>query len=585
MTKIQDPLPGLAALGALGLSFLSPLATWGIEYPIVLEKDVPAEMRDGTILRADVLRPDAPGRFPAILVRTPYGKEADWKDDRFAFRAARSGYVVVYQDVRGRYRSEGAFDPYRQEGPDGYDSVEWVAGLPYCDGNVGMTGLSYRGAVQWLAAVETPPHLKAIVPAMCFSTGRLFFYFGGTFDLSWIPWFYRNIAPDVRRRKGLPGPLTEEEAREQWRLHRDEWLGFLPLKELPALKDVAPSYYEWLEHPDDGPYWEFARIEAKYARVKVPTLNLSGWHDEGYGPVGAARNFNGTRDHGSRLILGPWTHGWPTLLSTQEGELDFGVNAGLDFDTLVLRWLDHWLKGIANGVDREAPVRVFVMGENAWRDEQEWPLARTEYTSYYLASEGRLVLGAPEIESPPDRYVYDPREPVEDPHGGEQGPFDQSPLLSRPDVLFYATEPLEQPLEVTGPIEVELYASSSAPDTDFVVRLLDVHPDGRAFSLMSPTLEVLRARYRNDESRPELLTPGKVERFELKNMMTSNLFQPGHRIGILVTSSYFPHFDRNPNTGGVFGEETDVRRAEQQIFHDSIRPSRLILPVISSPRP
>ncbi|MGH9337436.1 MAG: CocE/NonD family hydrolase, partial [Vicinamibacteria bacterium] len=236
---------------------------------LVLETDVPATMRDGVVLRADVVRPDAPGRFPAILIRTPYGKDSEWRDS-VAIRAARAGYVVVAQDVRGRFASGGLFAPYHQEGKDGYDTVEWVASLPYVDGKVGMAGLSYPGAVQWLAAMEKPPHLVTITPFMCFSTGRLFFYMGGAWDLSWISWFYLNIAPDVRAREGLPGPRTEVEADELWEKHREEWLRFLPLRELPALGKAAPHYYQWLSHPEDGPYWDFADVESRYDEIEIP---------------------------------------------------------------------------------------------------------------------------------------------------------------------------------------------------------------------------------------------------------------------------------------------------------------------------
>ncbi len=361
---------------------------------LVLETDVPATMRDGVILRADILRPEGDGRYPAILLRTPYGKAYEWRDS-FAIRAARAGYVVVAQDVRGRYASDGVFRPYHQEGQDGYDTVEWVASLPHVNGKVGMAGLSYPGAVQWLAAMEKPPHLVTITPLMCFSNARHFFFTGGAWDLSWISWFYLNIAPDVRARSGLPGPKTDVEADELWEKHREEWLRFLPLAELPILRDAAPVYYDWLAHPEDGPYWDFANVEARYDEIEIPALNLSGWHDEGYGPVGAIRNFRGTRKNGSRLVIGPWRHGTPRLDRIREGELDFGVNAGLDHDELLLRWFDFHLKGEKNGLDREKPVSIFVMGENAWREEDDWPLARRVETPYYLRSGGRLTLEPP----------------------------------------------------------------------------------------------------------------------------------------------------------------------------------------------
>ncbi len=548
-----------------------------------IERDVAVPMRDGVVLRADVLRPDEPGRFPALLVRTPYGKKAEWNDDDFPLRAARSGYVVAVQDVRGRFRSEGVFDPYRQEGRDGYDTIAWLAARPYCDGQVGTTGLSYPAAVQWLAAVEAPPQLRAMAPAMTFSTGRAFCYFGGALDLSWLSYFYLEIAPDVRRRLDLPGPKTAEAAAREWKAHGDEWQRFLPLRSHPALAGVAPAFFEWLDHPDDGPYWDFLRIESRYDRVRIPVLNLSGWHDEGYGPLGAARNFAGTRQWGGRLVIGPWTHGTPTPRKMRVGELDFGADAGLDYEGLLLRFFDRVLKGVANGLEREAPVRIFVMGDDVWRDEQEWPLARARPTAYYLRASGRLASGAPAAAEPADGYVYDPADPVVDPHGGTLGPFDQSPLAARPDVLYYRSEPLAGDLEVTGPIEVELWVSSSARDTDFVARLVDVHPDGKAYNLMSPTLEVLRARYRGGEDRPQLLEPGQPVKLRLANGMTSNVFKAGHRIGLVVTSSLLPHLDRNPNTGGVIATEARTLRAQQRVLHDAAHASRVVLPVV--PRP
>jgi putative CocE/NonD family hydrolase len=552
----------------------------GAARPVRVERGLEARMRDGVVLRADVLRPDRPGRFPALLIRTPYGKALEWGDDDFAMRAAREGYVVVVQDVRGRFASEGVFDPYRQEGRDGYDTIAWVAGLPYCDGKVGLTGLSYPAAVQWLAAVEAPKALRAMAPSMTFSTGRAFCYFGGAFDLSWLPWFYREISPDVRRRLDFAGPRTAEEADRAWAENGEAWLRQLPLATHPALAGTAPAFFEWLAHPDDGPYWDFLRIESRYDRVRVPVLNLSGWHDEGYGPGSAARNFAATRQWGGRLVIGPWTHGTPTPRKTRVGDLDFGKSAGLDYEGLLLRFFDRWLRGADNGIEREAPVRIFVMGDNAWRDEAEFPLARARPTSYYLRAGGRLAPEAPEAPEPPDGYEYDPLDPLVDPHGGTLGPFDQSPLEARRDVLAYRSEPLARDLEATGPIEIELWASSSARDTDFIVRLLDVHPDGKAFNLMSPTLEVLRARYRNGESRPELLEPGRVVKLRLANGITSNVFKAGHRIAIHVTSSLLPHLDRNTNTGGVIATDRLTLRARQRVYHDPGHPSRMVLPVI-----
>jgi putative CocE/NonD family hydrolase len=384
----------------------------------------------------------------------------------------------------------------------------------------------------------------------------------------------------VRRRRELPGPRTEEEAERAWAAHGEAWLRYVPLATHPALAGVAPAFFEWLDHPDDGPFWDFLRIESRTDRVRVPVLNLSGWHDEGYGPGSAARHFVATRRWGGRLVIGPWTHGTPTPRKTRVGELDFGSAAGLDYGGLLLRFFDRWLKREDNGLDREAPVRIFVMGDNVWRDEADWPLARARPTAYYLRSGGRLLPEAPVAGEAPDAYAYDPRDPLVDPHGGTLGPFDQSPLERRRDVLAYRSEPLAGDLEVTGPIEVELWVSSSARDTDFIVRLLDVHPDGRAYNLMSPTLEVLRVRYRNGEDRPELLEPGRIVKLRLANGITSNVFKAGHRLGIHVTSSLHPHLDRNPNTGGVIAREERVVRAQQLVHHDAEHPSRVVLPVI-----
>jgi hypothetical protein len=564
------PLVTLLALGSLRLAAES----------VRIDRDVEVPMRDGVVLRADVLRPERPGRFPALLVRTPYGKQAEWSEDDFAMRAARAGYAVAVQDVRGRYLSDGVFDPYRQEGQDGFDSIAWLARQPWSDGQVGLTGLSYPAAVQWLAAVDEPPQLKAMAPSMTFSTGRAFCYFGGALDLSWLPWFYKEIAPDVRRRLGLPGPKTAEEADRAWAENHEAWLRHLPLGTHPALAGVAPAFFEWLDHPDDGPYWDFLRVDSRYDRVHLPVLNLSGWHDEGYGPGSAARSFVATRPWGGRLVIGPWTHGTPTPRKTRIGELDFGSAAGLDYEGLLLRFFGHWLKGEDNGLEREAPVRIFVMGDNAWRDEREWPLARARPTAYYLRAGKQLELAAASADEAPDGYAYDPRDPVTDPHGGTLGPFDQSPLEARADVLAYRSEPLERDVEVTGSIEVELWVSSSARDTDFIARLLDVYPDGRAYNLMSPTLEVLRVRYRNGEDRPELLEPGRIVKLRLANGITSNVFKAGHRIGIHVTSSLHPHLDRNPNTGGVIATEQRTLRAEQLVHHDAAHPSRIVLPVV-----
>ena len=541
--------------------------------------------RDRIILRADLYQPAGEGRRPVLLIRTPYGRQG-YREDSLVAKAVERGYAVLVQDVRGRYGSAGDFDPYRREGRDGFDTVEWIAAQPWANGRIATAGLSYPGAVQWLTAVEAPPHLVCAFPAMCFSSPRQFFYFGGAFDMSWLPWTANNIAPDDRRRKKLPGPQTGREARAWFRDHGRDALRRVPLRGHPALAGVTPFYDEWLDHPDDGPYWDFADLERRYAAVRVPVFNLSGWHDEGYGPIGATRNFVGLREQGAtelarspRLVIGPWVHGEPTPDTRTVGDCDFGAAAGLDYDTLVLDWCDLHVRGIERGLGWQAPVRLFVMGSNRWRDESTWPVPATPRTLYFRGG-GKLSDEAPSSGEAPDRFVFDPNDPVEDPHyDAGLGPHDQRALESRKDVLVFSTPPLDDDLEVVGTIEFRLWVASSAPDTDFYCRLLDVDRDGAVWNLMSPTLEVLRAKYRNGEAEPQMLTPGEPVELTFRLGLTANRFLRGHRIRVHVTSSFFPHLDRNPNTGRPSAIEARLVPASQMVFHDAGRPSRVVLPV------
>ncbi len=561
------------------------------EYQVIIEKDVAAPMRDGVKLYATVYRPDTEGKFPVILIRTPYNKER-YQEYTFPRYAAQRGYVVIYQDVRGRYSSEGEFLPYVQEIDDGHDAVEWAAALPYSNGKVGTQGCSYLGAVQWQLATVAPLHLAAIFPQCCFAHGRHFFYYGGAFSLGWISWLNGRI-PDIKQRRGMD-VLSADEARRQWSRDSWKWYSFLPLKELPLLKEFCPYYFEWLDHPDDGPYWDFVDVEKKHKNVKVPAYNLTGWFDAGYGQPGAILNFTGMRKNGmtkiaregQKLIIGPWTH---CNFTSKAGDIDFGEEAQIDLDALVIRWCDYWLKGIDNGIMDEPAIRIFVMGDNRWRYEQEWPLARTEFTPFYLHSQGKanslsgdgiLNREIPTSENP-DRYIYDPANPVTHPGGGA-GPHDQRPVEVRNDVLVYTSEPLGSDLEVTGPIVAEIWASSSAEDTDFLFKVTDVYPDGYSQNITPTSSGVIRARYRESESEPELLSPGKIYKFTIgKDMVyTSHVFKAGHRIRVSITSSNFPHLDRNPNTGHPFGEDVELVRAAQTIYHDEKHPSKVILPII-----
>jgi putative CocE/NonD family hydrolase len=563
-------------------------------YQVTVEKNIAASMRDGTKLYADIYRPDTSEKVPVILIRTPYSKDLHGEDYSFPLYASRRGYAVVVQDVRGCFSSEGEFSPYIQELNDGYDSVEWAAGLPFSNGKVGMQGSSYLGAVQWQAAVMTPPHLVAIFPWCTFANARHFFFFRGTFDLSWIAWLNDRL-PDIKRHHLTTGQTPpEERAGREWSAHKWEWLNFLPLKNFPLLKEYCPYYYEWLSHPDDGPFWDFANVEKRHPDVAVPAYNLTGWFDDGYGQPGAIRNFLGMRKNGKtpaaregqKLIIGPWTHSEPTL--RRAGPVDFGQEAAIDVDELVVRWFDYWLKGIDNGIIKEPPIRIFVMGENKWRYENEWPPGRAKMTVLYLTGtgpanslygQGQLTSKTPASNSC-DTYIYDPANPVTDYFFWEQGPRDFRPIEVRNDVLVYTSAPLPQDLEVTGEIQAEIWASSSAKDTDFTVKVTDVYPGGYSQSITPPLSGVIRARYRESEKTPTFLTPGKIYKLAINSMYTSYVFKAGHRIRLWLSSSYFPHIDRNPNTGRPFGEDSEMISARQTIYRGKKYPSCVILPVI-----
>jgi hypothetical protein len=548
-------------------------------------------MRDGVILRADVLLPSAEGKFPVLVYRTPYGKDRGPSEWTTFNKAVARGYVVVIQDVRGRYASEGEFAPYQNEGRDGYDTIEWAAAQPWSNGIVGTFGLSYPGAVQWLAAVEDPPHLKAMIPAMTFSTPRNFFYSGGVFDGSWLDWIWLNIAPDARRRKHLMGPQTYREAAASWKTVGQRLQNFLPMADLPDLKETAPFYYQWLAHPPADPWWDWAELRGKYDRVHAAVLNISGWYDEAYGPDGATTNFNGLlavrknqKNPRAATIIGAWTHG--ELERSKAGERDFGKSAAADYDEIILRWMDRYLKGVDNGVEQAKPVRIFVMGDNVWRDEDTWPLARAKESSLYLSSTRQRESGSFSLGTGLcmlcerfTEFASDPARPLTDPYA-EFGARDYRSFSGRKDALLFDSEPLPADLEVTGPIRAEMYVSADVPDFDLWVRVLDVAPDGTAYNLMSPGLDVLRASYRNGSIIPELLEPGKIYRLDLDRLLTSNVFKSGHRIRVQVSGAFFPHFSRNLQTGKSEITSSDTRVGHIRVLNDAEHASRIVLPVI-----
>jgi uncharacterized protein len=591
--KRREMLVGLAlaALGAIAGWMAAGAQEKGKEAPAGKRlRDVAVPMRDGVILRADVWLPKVEGRYPTLVYRTPYGKQLAAKEWTTFDKAVAHGYAVVIEDVRGRYASDGEFVPYQNEGKDGYDTIEWAAKQEWSDGKVGTFGLSYPGAVQWLAAVEAPPHLKAMVPAMTFSTPRNFFYSGGLFDGSWLEWTWMNIAPDARKRKNLAGPKTYQEAGTTWKAEHERIEGFLPLMNLPDLKEVAPFYYQWLAHPPADAWWDWAELRNKYDRVSCAVLNFSGWYDEAYGPDGATTNFNGLlatrkgwKEHATRTTIGPWTHGGED--EQKSGEREFGSTAPVDYDGLILRWMDHYVRGEENGVEKEAPVRIFVMGKNTWRDEKAWPIERAEERSYYLVAEsdaarqGILSQRVGAAKSTVSILVSDPAHPVTDAYTA-YGAHDYRALAGRKDVLVFDSEVMKEDLEVTGSIRAEMYVSADVKDFDLWVRLLDVAPDGTAFNLMSPGLDELRASYRDETVQPKLVEPRKIYRLELNRMLTSNAFLEGHRIRVQISGAFYPHFSRNLQTGESEIYSAEMKVGTLKIHHDAGHASRIGLPVV-----
>ena len=556
---------------------------------VVTEKDTAIPMRDGVVLRADIVRPQQEGRVPVLVYRTPYGKESALKDYTTFQHAAERGYAVVVEDVRGRYASAGEFRPYENEGRDGYDTIEWAASQPWSNGAVGTFGLSYPGAVQWLAAVENPPHLKAMVPAMTFSTPQNFFYAWGLWDLSWIEWIWDNIAPDVRSKKNLPGPKTYDEAIAAWKDAGPKMQSELPLNQLEELRGIAPYYYDWLSHPPEDPWWQWCELQNKYGRVHAAVLNLSAWYDDNYGPEGATTNFagllkarNSENDPQTHLLLGPWVHGVKSTAKTKAGEREFGAAAAIDYDEVILRWMDHYLRGVDNGVDKEKPVRYFVMGENQWHESPSWPPAATR-TAYYMVrtdEKGTLSPQMPAAKAKPFSFISDPSGPVMNPYESS-GAHDYREFAKRRDVLSFETAPLERDTEVSGPIEAIAYISCDCRDADLYLRLLDVAPDGTAYNVMSPGLDVIRASYRDLARGQQLLKPGQIYELRLEHLITSNLFAKGHRIEVQVSATFFPNFSRNLHTGESERTSAKTQLAHISLYADHQHASRMVLPIVA----
>jgi len=556
---------------------------------IVVERNVPARMRDGVILRADIYRPKAEGKFPVLLVRTPYDKTGEMG---FAVKAAERGYVAIAQDVRGRFESGGEWYPFKWESQDGYDTVEWAASLPYSNGKVGMWGGSYVGATQMLAAISKPPHLAGIFPNVTASNYHDgWTYQGGAFEQwfneSWTTGLAMNT---MRRRVELNGDAVNGT--------KVLPLMSYPVLEAPSAAGLAPYFTGWLEHPDYDSYWKQWSIEDHYADIQVPVFNAGAWYDIFL--RGTLRNYAGLKTEagtdaarrGQRLLVYVGGHAGGSD-NRKVGAVDFGEKLPMDFDEAMLQWYDSLLKGEQNGSAQEKPVKIFVMGKNEWREEDDWPLARAKETRYYLHSSGSanglpgngsLSTAEPGGEKP-DQYAYDPNEPVPT-LGGPLccgplptgiGPEDQRPAEGRGDVLVYTTPAFTKDTEVTGPVSLDLYVSTSAVDTDFTGKLVDVWPNGFAQNL---TEGILRLRYRNSQEHAGLANPGETYRITLDLVATSNVFLAGHKLRLEVSSSNFPRFDRNLNTGEEQARGTHMIKTTNVVYHDKAHPSALVVPIV-----
>lgn len=556
----------------------------------VMETDIAVPMRDGVVLRAIVLKPNATGKFATLVYRTPYGASDAIEDYTTFLHAVDRGYAVVVQDVRGRYRSAGTFDPYIQEGRDGYDTIEWAAAQPWSTGDVGTFGLSYPGAVQWLAAVESPPHLKAMVPAMTFSRPTNFWYAGGLPDLSWPAWIWMNIAPDVRQKRNLPGPRTYKEAGDAWKTLEAPLLARLPISNVPELREVAPWYFEWLAHGPNDPWWNWADLTNRYGKTSAAVLNISGWHDENYGPEGALTNYlgleaarRGDADSRAFLVLGPWVHGVNGInnrtLQAKSGERTFEGKGGLDYDEEVLRFMDRYVRDMKNGVDKGPHVRTFVMGENVWRTGNTWPLPSTTTQRFALgrAGQNRGSLGGAPASDSSWTITSDPDKVVVDQYDAAYGAHDYRALAERSDVMVFETEPLAEDMRVVGRIDVKLFVSVDAPDADIFARVFDVAPDGTSWNLMSPGLEAQRLSARVGT---EPLKPNQPTEVVVGHPMTGNLFKKGHRLRLVVMPSFHPHFGRNLQTGKRETDSAERRTAKITVHFGPKYPSTIALPVL-----
>ncbi len=576
-------------------------------YQVVFESGVKVTMRDGITLRADIYRPQADGKFPVLLVRTPYDRR---NEANIGVRGAQRGFVVISEDTRGRYASEGKFYTFINEPNDGYDTIEWAAALPYSNGKVGMFGGSYVGATQMLAAITNPPHLAGICPIVTSSNyHESWTYQGGAFEQWFNQSWTSGLAEDTLTREATHHANA---AQGMWEVPLSSYPLFnMNARNATSAETLAPYYLDWLAHPTYDDYWKKIAIEEHFADIHVPALHIAAWYDIFQG--GSIRNYLGIKEHGGSDIA---RNGQQLMViigghagsGRKVGEVDFGPDAPFDEDSVILEWYEFLFKDAKNRFADGKPVKIFVLGANQWREEEAWPLARAKETKYFLFATGpansargkgwlsTTVPGKDKAEflasTSSDQFVYDPAKPVPTVGGplccdGEHmppGPRDQRAVEARDDVLTYSTRPLAQDMEVTGPVSVELFAKSSAPDTDFTAKLVDVWPDGFAQNL---TEGILRASFRESREHPTLITPGQIYKLSIDLWSTSNVFKKGHTLRLEISSSNFPRFDRNLNTGNQrpyivrHANSGDAfTTATNTILHDADHPSALTISIV-----
>ena len=622
------------------------------ECDVVVEQDVMVPMRDGVNLAADIYHPVKNGlplnpKLPALLERTPYDKKQKDRQSRAAF-FARNGYTVITEDCRGCYGSEGEFYFLKDEPYDGYDTIEWIAGQPWSDGKVGTYGTSYMSWVQSAAATQNPPHLTCMFPNMSgWNNHTSSMRHGGAMELRFMAWAFwhstLNTNHNLKNNKPwIDKALNNTDFRDM--------LTRMPIRRGHTPLALVPNYEQWcfdiFTRADYDDFWKqpcFATEEHLEQHADVPAYFCGGWYDSfTRSTLESFKSINSAKKSHIKVLMGPWTHGTYTTELSKAGDIDLGPKAALEsFDELHLRWFDRWLKDVDNGIDREAPVQIFVMGDGSgnktsdgrldhggyWRYEQEWPLDRTEYTRFYLNDNGLLSTQLPDVKSSSTSYLSDPNNPVPTIGGNfssldyiktpppdidltllpsierrahitPMGGFNQHegsdffgckppylPLASRPDVLVFQSPPLDNDVEVTGSPSVKLWISSSALDTDFTAKLIDVYPpnedypQGYALNLND---SILRTRYRNNRNQGELMEPDEVYEIEITLYPTSNLFKKGHRIRLDIASSNFPRFDVNPNTGEPIGLNRMVTIAKNTVYHDQNHLSHVVLPIIQS---